>query len=84
MKSKAVNGEASLSLHFPSPKSAKAACDALLAEADFSHRGGSKVSLSGSCVRVEIRADDPVSLRASINSYLRLMQIIKTLDQDSE
>ena len=84
MKNEAVKGEATLSLHFASSKSAKAAYDALLAEADFSHRGGSKVFLSGSSVRVEIRADDPVSLRASINSYLRLMQIIKTLDQDSE
>ena len=84
MKNEQVKGEASFSLHFSAPKYAKAAYDALLAEADFSHRGGSKVFRSGNSVRVEIKADDPVSLRASINSYLRLMQIIKTLDQDSE
>ena len=53
--------------------------DALLAEADFSHRGGSRVKLDGAAVRVEIAADDPVSLRASLNSYLRLMSIIKDI-----
>lgn len=78
-----MRGEASFSLTFTSGKSAKAAYDALLAEADFSRRGGSSVSLDSKSVRVEIKADDPVSLRASINSYLRLMQIIKTLEQDT-
>ena len=79
-----VKGEASFRLTFASERSAKAAYDALLAEADFSHRGGSSVSLEGKSVCVEIKADDPVSLRASINSYLRLMQIIKTLEQDTD
>jgi len=74
---------ATLLLHFQSGQSAAAAYDALLAEADFSHRGTSRVFRSKNSVRVEIAADDPVSLRASINSYLRIMQIIKTLDQDS-
>jgi len=82
-KTEKVSGSANLALNFESSASAKAAYDALLAEADFSHRGGSKVKLSGKSVCVEIKADDPVSLRASINSYLRLMQIIKTLEQDS-
>ncbi|MFA6214219.1 MAG: KEOPS complex subunit Pcc1 [Candidatus Micrarchaeia archaeon] len=80
----AVSGSATLSLTFPSPKPAKAAYDALAAEADFSHRGGSKVSLSGKTVRVEINADDPVSLRASLNSYLRLMHIIKSVEENTE
>ena len=79
-----VTGTASLSLSFSSPSSAKAAYDALLAEADFSHRGGSTVKLEAKTVRVEINADDPVSLRASLNSYLRLMQIIKTVEKDTE
>ena len=83
MKAEQVKGEASLCLTFASEKPAKAAYDALLAEADFSRRGGSSVSLEGKSVRVKIKADDPVSLRASINSYLRLMQIIKTLEQDT-
>lgn len=82
-KTEKVSGSAALALNFESASSAKAAYDALAAEADFSHRGGSKVKLSGKSVLVEIKADDPVSLRASINSYLRLMQIIKTLEQDS-
>ena len=77
-----VSGSATLCLNFQSGKSAKAACSALLQEADFSHRGGSKVKLRGNSVVVEIQADDPVSLRASMNSYLRLMHIIKSVEQD--
>lgn len=84
MAEEKVTGSATLSLSFSSAHSARAAYDALLAEADFSHRGGSKVQLSGKTVRVEISADDPVSLRASLNSYLRLMQIIKTVEKDME
>lgn len=83
-ENKAITGKATLSLTFPSARSAKAAYDALRQEADFSHRGRSRVSLSKSTLSVSIFADDPVSLRASLNSYLRLMHIIKTLDQDMQ
>lgn len=83
MANEKITGQATLRLNFVSAKSAKAAYDALLSEADFSHRGHSRVLLDGKSVKVEIFADDPVSLRASINSYLRLMHIIKTVDQDT-
>ena len=79
-----VTGSATLSLTFATAVPAKAAYDALLAEADFSHRGGSRVFLTGKTVRVEIKADDPVSLRASLNSYLRLMHIIKSVEENTE
>jgi tRNA threonylcarbamoyladenosine modification (KEOPS) complex Pcc1 subunit len=79
-----VTGSASLSLSFQSAASSKAAYDALLAEADFSHRGHSRVFLAGKTVRVEIKADDPVSLRASLNSYLRLMHIIKSVEENTD
>ncbi|MFA6328138.1 MAG: KEOPS complex subunit Pcc1 [Candidatus Micrarchaeia archaeon] len=79
-----VSGSAVLALTFPSCKLSKAAYGALAAEADFSHRGGSRVTLSGKSVRVEIKADDPVSLRASLNSYLRLMRIIKDVEENTE
>lgn len=83
-KESSVSGSATLRLNFQSEKPAKAAYRALLQEADFSHRGGSKVKLQGKSVVVEIKADDPVSLRASLNSYLRLMHIIKSVEQDIE
>ncbi len=79
-----VSATAELSMSFDEKASAKAAYDSLLQEADFSHRGGSKVALSGKKVKISIKANDPVSLRASLNSYLRLMHIIKTLDKDRE
>lgn len=70
-----VSCEAVVKFNFATSRLAKAVYDALLAEADFSHRGGSSVALEGKSVKVEIKADDPVSLRASLNSYLRLMHI---------
>ena len=79
-----VTADATLVLNFPSAKAAKAAYGALEAEADFSHRGKSRVSLSGKSVRVGIEADDPVSLRASLNSYLRLMRIIKDIEENTD
>ena len=79
-----VTGSAVLTLNFPSTSPAKAAYDALLSEADFSHRGHSRVSLSGKSVRVEIKADDPVSLRASLTSYLRLMHVIKSVEENTD
>lgn len=79
-----VTGTASLCLSFPSAKPAKAAYDALAAEADFSHRGHSRVSLAGKSVKVKIKADDPVSLRASLTSYLRLMRIIKDVEENTD
>ena len=77
-----VSGKAELELFFSSAPSAKAAYHALLQEADFSHRGGSKVELKGKSVKVSIKGDDIVSIRASLNSYLRLMHIIKTVETD--
>jgi tRNA threonylcarbamoyladenosine modification (KEOPS) complex Pcc1 subunit len=79
----AIKCTASLEISFPTEKEAKAALDALSAEADFSHRGHSKVEMTGKCVQVKIAADDPVSLRASLNSYLRLMHIIKTIEENT-
>jgi len=84
MEKGVVSGSAVLTLNFPSLPPAKAAYDALLSEADFSHRGGSRVTLSGKSVKVEIKADDPVSLRASLTSYLRLMHVIKSVEENTE
>ena len=84
MEKGVVSGSAVLTLNFPSSKPAKAAYDALLSEADFSHRGGSRVTLSGKSVKVEIKADGPVSLRASLTSYLRLMHVIKSVEENTE
>lgn len=81
-KGSQITGSATLQLNFPSKHGASAAYQSLLQEADFSHRGGSKVMLKGNSVIVDIKADDPVSLRASLNSYLRLMHIIKSVEQD--
>jgi len=84
MPSETVKGSAKIELSFPSIASAKSAYGALLQETDFSHRGGSKLSLSKNILTISISADDPVSLRASINSYLRLAHVIKAIEEDKE
>jgi len=70
----------SLSIGFDTQKEADDSYSALVQEADFAHRGGSSVKKKGKQVDVEIDSEDPVALRATINSYLRLMQILKTVD----
>jgi tRNA threonylcarbamoyladenosine modification (KEOPS) complex Pcc1 subunit len=84
MPNEKVKGSAKIELVFQSPSSAKSAYDALLQETDFAHRGGSKLSISKNALTISISADDPVSLRASINSYLRLAHVIKSIEEDKE
>jgi tRNA threonylcarbamoyladenosine modification (KEOPS) complex Pcc1 subunit len=70
----------SLSIGFDTQKEAEDSYKALVQEADFAHRGGSKVKKGAKKVDIQIACEDPVALRATINSYLRLMQILKTVD----
>ncbi|MCX8197906.1 MAG: KEOPS complex subunit Pcc1 [Candidatus Micrarchaeota archaeon] len=79
-----IGAEAQIILHFPSKKEARAAFFALKAEEEFSHRGISQVAIDGAHLKILIKAQDPVSLRASLNSYLRLAQVIKSVEQDTE
>ncbi len=71
---------ATLRIGHQSEKQASDLYSSLAQEADFAHRGGSRVKKQGKTVVVDIECEDPVSLRATINSYLRLMQILKTVD----
>jgi tRNA threonylcarbamoyladenosine modification (KEOPS) complex Pcc1 subunit len=77
-----ISAKSSITLFFDSKDRALAAYKALLAETDFSHRGYSEVSFSGKKVIINIFAEDLVSLRASINSYLRLAYVIKSIDEE--
>ncbi|MEM4348050.1 MAG: KEOPS complex subunit Pcc1 [Candidatus Anstonellaceae archaeon] len=75
--------KALLSFEFNSSTSLKAAYDSLIAETEFSKKGKSKIFTKGENILVvKIWADSLASFKASLLSYLRLMQIIKTLDQE--
>ena len=69
-----------LEIELDSEKQARDSLNAISQETEFAHRGGSKVERKGKMLRIEMTGDDPVSLRATINSYFRLMQILKTVD----
>ncbi|MCX8196785.1 MAG: KEOPS complex subunit Pcc1 [Candidatus Micrarchaeota archaeon] len=82
MKSKNYSCTARLTFLFGTQRLLKAAYDSLSAEASYSHRGKSKISAKDGKLVITIFAEDPTSLKASLNSYLRLMQMIKTLQQE--
>jgi tRNA threonylcarbamoyladenosine modification (KEOPS) complex Pcc1 subunit len=69
---------------FDSEADAKAAAKAIAQETEFKKRGSSQVAATGKKLTIKIAAGDAVALRAASNSYLRLMQIIKTLRKPNE
>ena len=76
--------KASLEIEFGSPKQAQHAVKALEQETEFKKRGGSKIAAKGSELHVAIETEDIVALRATLNSYLRLLQIIKGIDKTAD
>ncbi|MCX8194847.1 MAG: KEOPS complex subunit Pcc1 [Candidatus Micrarchaeota archaeon] len=80
---KVTFAKASISISFQTEEEARAAYHSLLQESDFSHRGSSKLCLRRKSLIIKIEADDPVSLRASLNSYLRLIYLIKSVEENT-
>jgi tRNA threonylcarbamoyladenosine modification (KEOPS) complex Pcc1 subunit len=70
---------ATLTLIFPEKKAAVGAAKAL--EGALKKRTDSDVSVKGDSLRIEIKADDIVALRASINAYLRQLQAIEAVEE---
>ncbi len=66
----------SLEFVFPSQKEAENALSALGHE-EFAKRARAQVSVRGKTLRVEIRAEDAVALRAHLNSCLRQIKVIE-------
>lgn len=63
---------------FNSENQAKAAAKALGVE--LQKRARSKVSVNGNAIKIEIRANDIVALRAVANAYMRLLQGIESVE----
>lgn len=66
----------SLEFVFPSAKDAGNALSALGHE-DSTNRSRAEVFARGKTLRIEIRAEDTVALRAHINSFLRQLKVIE-------
>jgi tRNA threonylcarbamoyladenosine modification (KEOPS) complex Pcc1 subunit len=66
---------AELAVPFQDEKTAKNAHDSLVQETEFTKKSRTKLVLSGSELKVSITADDFASLRATVNSYARLLAV---------
>ena len=71
-------------VEFKTDKDAKNAALSIEQETEFKRRVASKVSSKGDRLLVEMDADDVVALRAAMNSYFRLIYVIKGIDSRKE
>ncbi len=77
------SAEISIEIGLPSQKLADTICTSLLPETEQPHgfRSRTTVSRRGRVLRLEIKADDIVALRAASNSFLRFVSVaMKTLN----
>lgn len=75
---------AGIKARFADASKAKAALEALKAEEGSKARVRSKVEAHGEEVSVSVEADDVVALRATLNSYLRYLQIFEGVKEKNE
>ena len=79
-KKSALGVESKMIFHFENNQSAKAALISLKDEGNISKRCKSETSLDGSKIMITIIADDCVSFRATINGFLRAMQVFESIE----
>lgn len=72
---------ATVSAEFSSAKAAEAALASLGAEKEFEGRAKAKVRREGKEVIIDVESSDAPSCRAALNSMLRLVELIKPLDE---
>ncbi len=73
--------KAELKIDMGGEKEAKNAISAIEQETEFRKRGRAEISREESTIMINVEADDIVALRATVNSYLRLLQIIKNVEE---
>ena len=71
--------KAELTVSFASASEAENAEKSLVQETEMKQRARSEISRREKELKLKIEADDPVALRAALNSYLRLIGIIREL-----
>ncbi len=71
-------------VEFKSVQDAKNAALSIEQETEFKRRVASRVSSKGGKLLVEMDADDVVALRAAMNSYFRLIYVVKGIDERKE
>ena len=79
-----MKSSTNFTIAFNDEKEAMAACKALEGESFKGDRAISHVSQEGSKVLINIEANDIVALRATVNSYLRHVQIMQNINEVDE
>lgn len=75
-----MKGKCSITIEFGSDSDALAALEALKQEEEFKKRSESSINVNDKLLTVDIVADDAVALRATANSYLRVLQAMESID----
>ncbi len=77
-----TNSKATINFIFDTENAALCAVTALKGEEAFKKRSTSNIIHKGKEVTIMIESSDSVSLRASINAYLRDVQVFEDLEND--
>ncbi|MEK6982834.1 MAG: KEOPS complex subunit Pcc1 [Candidatus Micrarchaeota archaeon] len=71
-----------IKIQFKTKEEVSAAVIALKQEEEFSKRATSKISADANTLIVDFESEDIVSLRATINAYLRVLQIAEGIEAE--
>ena len=81
---RSMKSEAEIRIFFENEEQANAAVAAIKHEEDFKKRSDSKVIRGKKTLTIKIDALDLVALRATLNSYLRDIQIIENVEKTED
>lgn len=79
-----MRSKAEIEIEFKNNEEALAAIAAMKHEGEFKKRSDSKTAAEGNVLKININSSDLVSLRASVNSYLRNLQVIEGIKNSDE
>ena len=77
-----MKNKAELRLVLKDKEQVEAVLRALAHEEDFKKRSVSIITRNGNEIIIKVESEDVVSLRASLNAYLRDIQVIEGIEKD--
>ncbi len=77
-----MKNKAELRFELKDEKQAEAVLRALAHEEDFKKRSISNITKNRNEITIKVESEDVVSLRASLNAYLRDIQVIEGIEKE--
>jgi tRNA threonylcarbamoyladenosine modification (KEOPS) complex Pcc1 subunit len=77
----ATKADCTLTVHFESAEEARQAGLILQRETSFRKRGSAEVRIKNRSLTIVIQADDIVAMRATLNTYLRHLQVVGAVSE---